>query len=517
MSDARHEGDPASPGLFGKFSVLSAGLWVGAALFLGTGVTYLVEQKMLERATLTSLDYFKNLARFITTDEEFVRLRTGSEYEAFDRMVKATFFTPHVVTIKIYDRSGRTIYHSRDARVVGRAFPDNTALHKALRGDTVVGLSDLKGGEHLAERQAGYSRLFEVYIPIFAEGTNSIIGAYEIYSPIDPFYGRVWSLRLPVWGAILFGLALLYTALSLTFRRASRTIVQQNLALERTADDLRAAYEELQQAQSRLLESEKLASAGRLAAGIVHEIGNPLASILGLLDLQLLCRGGPADRVECRDRTERVAGEIARLKRILQGLLDYARPASPELAPLDVNDAVDTALALVASQKAFEGIAWVKDFDPAGPRAVADPHLLEQILLNLLLNAAQATTGAGAIRVGTGAGPAGRWRDGNGRVGRAFAPDDEVVAIHVTDQGPGIPPDHVGRIFEPFFSTKGRGQGSGLGLAICHSLIEALDGALVVTTELGAGTTVRVLLPTESAGATLGPARRRGLDRVRNG
>ncbi len=102
-------------------------------------------------------------------------------------------------------------------------------------------------------------------------------------------------------------------------------------------------------------------------------------------------------------------------------------------------------------------------------------------------------------------------------MGRAFAPDDEVVAIHVTDQGPGIPPDHLGRIFEPFFSTKGRGRGSGLGLAICHSLIEVLDGALVVQTELGAGTMVRVLLPTASARAALRPAGSRALDRGRNG
>jgi len=495
--------------LFGKFSVLSAGLWVGFALVLGTGVTYLVEQKMLERATLTSLDYFKNLARFITTKEEFVRLRTGAEYEAFDRLIRENFFTAHVVTIKIYDRSGRTIYHSRNTGVVGRAFPDNAALQKALRGETVVGLSDLKGSEHLSERQAGYSRLFEVYIPIFAEGTSTVIGAYEIYSPIDPFYQRVWSLRLRVWGAILFGLALLYVALSLTFRRASRTIVQQNLALERTASELRQAYEELQQAQSRLLESEKLASAGRLAAGIVHEIGNPLASILGLLDLQLLCRGRPEDRAECRDRSERVAGEIARLKRILQGLLDYARPTSPELTPLDVNEALDTALALVASQKEFEGITWVKDLDPDRPRAFAQEHLLEQVLVNLLLNAAQATTGRGPVSVGTGAGPAWRWGDGDRRVGRTFLSDDRVVAISIADQGSGIPPDQLRQIFEPFFSTKGRGRGSGLGLAICHSLIEALHGALVVRTEVGAGTTIRVLLPAGGASDALELARAR--------
>lgn len=493
--------------LFKNFSLLSAGVWVGAALILGSGITYLVEQKMLEQATLASLDYFKHLARFIATKEDFVRLRRGAEYEAFDRLVRENFFTSDVVTIKIYDRAGRTIYHSRNAELVGRAFPENAPLQKALRGETVVGLSDLKGAEHFTERQAGYSRLFEVYIPVFLEGTSTVIGAYEIYSPIDPFYQRVWSLRLPVWGAILFGLALLYVALSLTFRRASRTIVEQNLALERTTSELRQAYADLKQAQSRLIQSEKLASAGRLAAGIAHEIGNPLASVLGLLELQLLCRGRPEDRAECRDRSERVAGEIARLKRILQGLLDYARPISPELAPLDVNEAVDTALGLVASQKELEGITWIKDFDPSSPRAVVDEHLLEQVLINLLLNAAQATTGMGPVRVGTGAGPAWRWRDGDYRVGRSFGSDDEVVAISIVDHGPGIPPDHLERIFEPFFSTKGRGRGSGLGLAICHSLVEAVHGAVVVRSQLGAGTMVRVLLPTASGRDTLEPAK----------
>lgn len=484
--------------VLGKFSVLSAGLWVGFALVLGSGVTYLVEQKMLERATVTSLDYFKNLARFITTKEEFVRLRTGSDYAEFDRLVKETFFTPHVVTIKIYDRSGRTIYHSRNAGVVGRVFPDNVSLQKALRGETVVGLSDLQGAEHRTEREAGHSRLFEVYIPIFLEGTSAVIGAYEIYSPIDPVYRKVWSLRIAVWAAILFGVALLWVALSLTFRSASRAIVAQKRAVERTASELRQAYEELQQAQSRLIESEKLASAGRLAAGIAHEIGNPLASVMGLLDLQLLCRGRPEDRTECRDRSERIAGEIARLKRILQGLLDYARPTSAELARLDVNEAVETALGLVASQKEFERIRWVREFDPSCPRAVADRHLLEQILINLLLNAAQATTDEGPIRVGTGSGPAGQWRNGDHRVGRAFASDDDIAAISVADRGAGIAPEDLRRIFEPFFSTKGRAKGSGLGLAICHSLIEAMRGALVVRSQAGIGTTVRVLLSSAS-------------------
>ncbi|OGL31401.1 MAG: hypothetical protein A3G97_14545 [Candidatus Rokubacteria bacterium RIFCSPLOWO2_12_FULL_69_21] len=481
--------------LFQRFSLLSAGLWVGFALVLGGSVTYVVEQKMLERATLASLDYFKSLARFITTDQEFVRLKTGAEYGAFDRLIRENFSTTHAVTIKIYDRSGTTVYHSRNPEIVGRAFPDNAALQRAFRGETVIGFSDLRGSEHLTERQAGYSRLLEVYIPIFLEGTSTIIGAYEIYSPIDPFYQKVWPLRFSVWGAVFFGLALLYVALSLTFRRASRTIVGQNLALERSARELREAYEDLQRAQSQLVQSEKLASAGRLAAGMIHEIGNPLASVLGLLDLQLLCKGSAADRAECLDRTERLAGEIARLRGLLRGLLEYARPGPSEATVLDLNDVVEKSLLFVFSQRDFGTLTLRKTLAPELPPVLADESLLQQVLVNVLLNAGQASPPGGLVTVTTRAGNgAEAWR-GDHAVGRVFQPGERTVTVAVSDAGPGIPREHLGRIFEPFFSTRGRGEGAGLGLAICHSIIELLRGALVVELAPGGGTTLRIVLP----------------------
>ncbi len=485
--------------LFQRFSLLSAGLWVGAALILGSGITYLVEQKMLEQATLASLDYFKHLARFIVTKEDFVRLRRGAEYEAFDRLVRENFFTSHVVTIKIYDRSGTTIYHSRNREFVGRIYPDNRPLQAAFLGETVVGLSDLKGSEHLSERQAGYSRLFEVYIPIFLEGTSRVIGAYEIYSPIDPFYGKVRTLRLSVWGAMIFGLIVLYATLSLTFRRASRTILDQNRALERTAGELRAAYEDLKRTQGQLVQSEKLASTGRLVAGMMHEIGNPLASVLGLLDLQLLCKGTAQDRAECLDRTERLAGEVARLRGLLRSLLDYARPGPSATTPLDVNEAVEKSLVFVLSQKAFASLALERDLAPGLPPVLADESLLQQVLVNVLLNAAQASPRRGSIAVTTAAGNEEEARRGNHAVGRVFQAGERTVTIAISDAGPGIPPEHLERIFEPFFSTKARGEGAGLGLAICHSIIELLHGALVVELPPGRGTTFRIVLPASAA------------------
>jgi signal transduction histidine kinase len=125
-----------------------------------------------------------------------------------------------------------------------------------------------------------------------------------------------------------------------------------------------------------------------------------------------------------------------------------------------------------------------------------------------LLNAGQAVSDGGSVRVATGAGPASRWGDGQAHVGRSFPPDDATVAIAITDDGPGISPADLGRIFEPFFSTKGRDQGSGLGLAICHSLIEVLEGSLVVESRVGGGTTVRVLLPAAGPADVAEPARR---------
>lgn len=474
---------------------MSAGVWVGLALVLGTGVTYLVEQKMLERATLVSLDYFKNLARFITTKEEFVRLRTGAEYEAFDRLIKEDFFTSHVVTVKIYDRSGITIYHSRNPEVVGRSFPDNVPLRKALQGETVVGLSDLRGTEHLTERQAGYSRLFEVYIPIFLEGTNTVIGAYEIYSPVDPFYQRVWSLRLSVWGAILFGLALLYVALSLTFRRASSTILEQHAALARQAEELRQAYEELKTAQTELVRSERLASAGRLAAGVVHEVGNPLASILGMVDLLLRCRGRPEDVRECRENLNRMASEIERLKWLLRGLIDYARPGQVEIRPVNLNAVVERTLLLIQAQRDMKGIEVIQRLQDPSPWALADERLLQQLLVNIVLNAAQAMPEGGRLTVATREDSVEVGTDGAVAVGRPVPRGMRSALVSVADTGCGIQPAHLDRIFEPFFSTKAPGTGTGLGLAICHSIIQELKGSIMVSSRPGEGTLFQILLP----------------------
>lgn len=466
------------------------------ALLLGTGVTYIIEQRMLERTSVATLDYYQSLTRYLVTDEDFVRQKAGDAYEQFDATIRRNFLTPRVFSVKIYDRDGTLTYYSLDRAQVGRRFPDNPDLQKALVGQVVLELSDLRKGEHAAERRAGHGRLLEVYIPILKKGSDDIIGAYEIYSSVDPLFQDIRRIRLYVWGSILFGLLLLYLALSWSFRRASHTILDQNLALARQADELRQAYDELTRAQSHLVQNEKLASAGRLATGVVHEIGNPLASVLGLVDLLLRCRGRPQDRLECRENLGRIAAEITRLRGILQGLLDYARPAGRVLRPSNLNGIVERTLLLMATQPAFRNIKVTQRMQDPSPVVRTDDRLLQQVLVNILMNAAQAMPEGGELTVATGQGLATGGEDGV-TVGKAFAPGDQAATVTVTDTGPGIPERDLPRIFEPFFSTKETGKGVGLGLAICHSIVEELGGAICVRSALGSGTTFHILLPAD--------------------
>ena len=481
--------------VFKRFSLLSAGAWVGVALLLGVGLTYYAERKMLERTTLASLDHFQHLSHFMIATEEFVQLRGGDEYDRLDNFIKTKFIGPKVFSVKIYDRSGVLVYHSRDRSLVGRSFPNNLQLETALQGKTVMGLSRLAGDEHVSERASGHRRLLEVYIPILQPGSRQVIGAYEVYSSLAPLYQDIRNMRAVVWSSVIFGLFLLYAALSWTFRRASGTIVEQNEALAKQAQDLKQAYEELKAAQEQLVRSERVASAGRLAAGVVHEIGNPLASILGTVDLLLRCQGTPHDRKECRESVERIASETVRLKGILQGLLNYVRPTGREVRPLEVNKVVEKTMLLLLSHEAFYGIQVDQRLQEPSAWALADEGLLQQILVNILMNAAQAMHKRGRITIVTEAGPVKPWQKGTVSVGRRFDRDEEVAIITVADNGPGIPQEDLPHIFEPFFSTKETGRGVGLGLAICHSVIEGLKGAIAAESRLGLGTTFYILLP----------------------
>lgn len=247
--------------------------------------------------------------------------------------------------------------------------------------------------------------------------------------------------------------------------------------------ELQQATTELQAAQAGLVRSERLASVGRLSAGLAHEIGNPLAAIAGMNEL--LLEGGLTDQ-EQRDFLERTQRELDRIARIVRELLAFARPDQPHDAdePGDLGAALHDLRKLLAPQKAFRSVDLHIDIAAPLPPVQLSREHLTQVGLNLLLNAAHAAP-SGSIWVGATASPASS--------GRAGAPDG--VRWTVEDDGPGVSPEVAARLFEPFVTTKPVGEGTGLGLAVCRGLVEGVGGTIELSRGDRGGACFVVWLP----------------------
>ncbi len=249
-----------------------------------------------------------------------------------------------------------------------------------------------------------------------------------------------------------------------------------------TIDRLLVASEH-RELQARLAQTDRLTSLGTMAAGVAHEINNPLAYVL----LNLGYVGEELSKIdpesvrsnEIRVALEHARGGAERIRDIVRGLKTFSRPESEALAPVDVAQIMDASLAMVAHEIRHRA-RLVKDYAPV-PKVVANEARLGQVFLNLLLNAVQAL-------------PEGRGEANEVRV-VATSPSLQRVVVEVHDNGTGIAPQVRGRIFEPFFTTKPVGIGTGLGLAICHGIVTSIGGTLSVESEVGRGSVFRVELP----------------------
>ena len=233
--------------------------------------------------------------------------------------------------------------------------------------------------------------------------------------------------------------------------------------------------------QARILQSEKLAAIGQLAAGVMHEINNPLATIAACVAAgegwlgEAGSRAGPAiaEYLGIIDR------EVLRCTRIVDGLLDFSRPAGKAKAPADLNAIVDEALFLLQHHARFKSIRLDRRLEPGLPQAVVNTEQVVQVLMALLLNALDAMAEGGELGV---------------RTARSERYADEVV-LEIEDSGAGIAPADQSKIFEPFFTTKPPGRGTGLGLSICYGIVEDHRGRIEVDSQPGRGSTFRVFLP----------------------
>jgi signal transduction histidine kinase len=236
-------------------------------------------------------------------------------------------------------------------------------------------------------------------------------------------------------------------------------------------------------ATTRIRESERLAVVGQLAAGVAHELNNPLQGIVTYSHL-LLERTAEDDRR--RASIEKIVSQADRCRAIVRALLDFSRPSKPQKQSSEMNSILGDCLDLMEGQALFLNIEIDQSLDPALPLVTADPSQMQQVFVNLIINAVEAMDAAGRLSIIT--------RQSNG-----------YVEIEFSDSGPGIIPEDLERVFDPFFSTKEASHGTGLGLAISYGIVQEHQGSIAVTSDFGAGATFVVRLPIEADRPSINP------------
>jgi two-component system NtrC family sensor kinase len=273
---------------------------------------------------------------------------------------------------------------------------------------------------------------------------------------------------------------------------------QAAIALENASlyEALRRSYDELKQSQQLLVRQEKLASLGRLAAGLAHELNNPLSSVAGFAEALQRRVGSdgvtwPSGLAEFQEYVTTIQQEVARAAAIVRRLLDFARQREPAFDLVDISTVVANAVSFVQRQASLANQRVVVDSFPERSQVYADAQMLQQVFLNLLTNALDAIEGGGEVRI-----EARRRREEGGRRLRQHWLD-----VVVSDTGSGISPEDLPKVFDPFFTTKEVGKGTGLGLAVCQSIVEQHQGSIEVHSDgLGEGTVVTVSLPLAEGG-----------------
>jgi two-component system NtrC family sensor kinase len=251
--------------------------------------------------------------------------------------------------------------------------------------------------------------------------------------------------------------------------------------LKRHISSLEKANLELKQAQNEIIRSEKLASVGRLAAGIAHEIGNPLGIILGYLEL---IRKEDVNDEEKGDFLNRVESEITRINVIIRQLLDFSRPSSGNKKENRIHEIIADTINMLNLHPLMEGINLQLDLKAERDTVVSDSSQLQQVFLNIIMNAADVLKDEGHA--------------GNFSSNEILIVTDNItdsIEIRFIDNGPGIEEDRIQRVFDPFYTTKEPGRGTGLGLSVSYMIIEAQEGTIRAESIKGRGTSIIINLP----------------------
>ena len=292
---------------------------------------------------------------------------------------------------------------------------------------------------------------------------HGIIMEHDAYAVVRSLLFAIFAFLISSMGATLLN----YLERQL---EAYREIVRLN-------DELNSHIEQIERMQKQLIQSEKMNALGQLSASVAHEINNPLAGVL--VYAKLLSRkvsGGGLEKAELLGTLAKMEDAVNYCARIVRSLLDFARQTEPVLKPVSVSEILDQVMTLVGHQAYIKRIQVIRREMPPVPQVMADFSQIQQVFVNLVVNAVQATGEDGKLTITT-----------SGEDGR--------VKIAFEDTGVGIPPENMQKLFTPFFTTKSDVKGVGLGLSVSYGIVERHGGKIEVQSEVGKGSTFTVLLP----------------------
>lgn len=398
----------------------------------------------------------------------------------------------NVERVNIFDSKYRVLF-STDSTLIGNVMPDNAELRGALAGAPHSSL-ELQGDAPDVPGTGRSRDYLETYIPVDVRGADGRTSrvAFEIYLDITATFLKVRELRSVILvSTTCIGIALLIAVL-LIARRAEWLLGRENRERVALAEQIRQQNEQLEtivaqrtrqlrDAQADLVQMEKMAATGQLAAGVAHEINNPVSIIQNRLELLLEDLRDARAIPDLPEHLTMLHKHTERISRIVGRLLSFARKSGTGKSAVTLDGILQSVLALVRKEIEKRGIVLVTDVTAGLPPLRGNSTELEQVFINLLLNAMDATPSGGRIEL-------------------SVAQDRETLRAVVRDTGAGISPAHLPRIFDPFFTTKDVGVGTGLGLSITYRIVEDHGGRIDVNSAPGTGTAFTLTFPILAAG-----------------
>jgi signal transduction histidine kinase len=392
-----------------------------------------------------------------------ITLSDPEQSQRLDMVVRTTIHGFHVEQLNQYDQEGVFSY-STAKLPLGKKCDDVVGVKRALAGENYFELPGYSTLWSILWPRSYQHQNLKAYIPFRLEEkllpqTGPVVGVIEITQNISGDLAEIANFRLIILITLVVIMGLLFIVL--------RQIVKQaSIILQRRQGEQRRLEAQLHQ-------SERLAALGEMTAGVAHEVRNPLGIISSTAELlrERLARYEPSNRL-----AQIIVEESNRLNEKVTEFLDFARPRIPNLRPCDLEAALNRSLELLQPEIHRLGIKVTREYQLNGRVLMVDQDLLYQAFLNILLNAIQAMPHGGHLTVFTLPGPRGQGGE-----------------IRFQDNGEGIEPETLNKIFNPFFTTKEKG--SGLGLPIVKSIIEAHQGSLNISSVAGDGTTVVITLP----------------------